>query len=76
MNRPRMNNKIARGLFMIDQLYEVIFDNVLGDAYSSFLDSSNKIDSTVPGRPTLLDVEDARTYIEELREYYRIKNNH
>ena len=69
-----MNDRVARGLFLMDQLYEVIFDSVLGDAYSSFLDESEKTNSQSDRRPTLLDVEEARSYIEELSRHYCIKN--
>jgi len=69
-----MNDRVARGLFLMDQLYEVIFDSVLGDAYSSFLDESEKTNPQSDRRPTLLDVEEARSYIEELSRHYRIKN--
>ena len=75
MKRPRMTKGVAKGLLMMEKMYEVVFDNALGDLFEEALEDaedavkSGKLDS-VP----LLDIETARNFIHDMNEYYKSKN--
>ena len=71
MKRPRMTKDIAHGLVMLEKIYNVFFDETLGGLYTEILDEAD--DGVAAGKYStvpLLDIESARDYIHDLKNYY------
>ena len=71
-----MTKDIANGLLMMEKIYGVIFDETLGGLYDEILDEAE--DGVASGRYEMvpfLDIECARDYIHDLRNYYDSAEN-
>ena len=66
-----MTKDISNGLIMMEKIYDVIFDETLGGLYDEILDEAE--DGVASGKYNtvpFLDIEHARDYIHDLKNYY------